>query len=158
MSAGPRPESRRADGRSGAFVVLGLLVAIVAVALAGGRGGDRVEEGVSSPSPLPAGFPPGVPLIADPELKLMGVEPQATHNPLCTESRTATMTASFAQRVEDGVEVDLARWEATPMGGRAGYASFWSKCFHDGAPVRIRSDAGGEVVAIYDPTTGLGLP
>ena len=62
------------------------------------------------------------------------------------------------ERVEDGVAVDLARWEATPAGGQAGYASFWSKCFHSGAAVRIRSDDGGKVLAVYDPATGLEFP
>jgi len=157
VAAGLAP--RRGEGRSSGLAVLALLLAIGAVALAGR--GPALERGAApapGEAPLVAAFPPGSSLGTHPDLKVMGIEPAATHTPLCTEDRTATMTASFAERVEDGVAVDLARWEATPAGGQAGYASFWSKCFHSGAAVRIRSDDGGKVLAVYDPATGLEFP
>lgn len=151
---------RRWEGRAGGLVTLGLLLAISAGGYFG-RGASPPQPGAApgSPTPPAVDLPPDYPIFAShPDLKLMGIEPEATHTPLCSEERTAAMTASFAEKADDGVVVDADRWEATGWGGRAGYASFWSKCFHGGAMVQIRSQDGGEVLAVYDPKTGLGYP
>jgi len=152
--------NRRGEGRAGGLVALCLLLAIAAVAWLG-PGEETltvaVPESAVTPSVAPSVEEPRLPV--HPELALLRVRTgEAPHTPLCTEARTATMTASFAERVDDGVIVDIDRWEATGWGGRAGYASFWSKCFHDGATVHIRSERDGTLLAIYDPASGLDLP
>ena len=90
-----------------------------------------------------------------PNLKLMGAEPGPSTDALCDASRVERMSQWITQRTDDAVFVEPAVWDATPSGGRAGLASFWSKCLHAGAAIEIRSEGDGQVLALYDPVEGL---
>ena len=53
------------------------------------------------------------------------------------------------------VFVDGAQWAGTPDGTRAGIASFFSKCLHDGEPIDVLDGPGGNLLAVYASTSGL---
>ena len=150
----PRP---RLSGRASAGLVAGLLIGIGALAwVAQGPNEPEardVEEWAGAPLKIRDETRPKLGVIAN--LKLMGDEIAPSDDQLCDDERIGRMAEQIAGVVEDGVLIDERSWNELAWGGRAGLASFWSKCLHGGAAVHVRAEHDGAVLAVYDPAEGL---
>lgn len=93
-----------------------------------------------------------------PTLGLMGDETAPSLDQLCSEERVERMATGIAGIAEDGVFLDEREWQRLAWSGRAGLASFWSRCLHGGAAVHVRADRTGDLLAIYDPASGFSTP
>ena len=148
-------------GRAGAVAAAGLLLAAVGLALLSQEPSPRPEQAEWQGPPLVPRDDTRPKLGEHPDLQLMGLEPGPSDAILCSEARVERMTshlAGVAGLAEDGVFVDERGWNETSWGGRAGLASFWSKCLRGGGAVHVRAEHDGALLAVYEPRTGLTSP
>lgn len=154
--------SRRPVVRRAAALAAGLLIGLGALIWAArGPGVSPVSEHAERPREAPTlqVRDETRPKLGEiPTLGLMGDEAAPSQDRLCSEERVARMAAGVAGIAEDGVFLDERVWRRLAWSGRAGLASFWSKCFHGGAAVHVRADRDGELLAVYDPARGFTSP
>lgn len=143
--------------RGAAVPLVALAAVVLAFALVAAR--ERApSQGEWDGPPVVVRDETGEQLGPIPGLKLMGDEPAPSAGALCDADRLERMSEAVVGVVSDGVLVDEAGWETTPWAGRAGLASFWSKCLHEGRALHVRARNDGAVLAVYDPDTGLTTP
>lgn len=146
----------RLEGRAGAWFGLALVGAVTAVALLAPRPA-AVEKEVPEYIPMVVTLPDSTlkQLGTHPDMRVMGIEKVQSSDVLCSEERIARMDAFVTGHGLGELFVDRATWETTPGGTRAGIASFFSKCRHEGGAMDVLDGAGGDLLAVYTPDSGL---
>ena len=148
---------RRFEGRGGAWVPI-LLLASLAVAAWVGAGPPPAPD-----TPVLEYTEVAVKLPDDtleqwgthPDMRVMGIEKEPSSDVLCSSERVERMGAFVVGHGVGELFVDAVNWEATPSSARAGIASFFSKCHHNGEPLIVLAGPGGTLLAVYEPEGGL---
>lgn len=146
----------RLEGRAGAWFGIALTTAVAVVALLAPRPA-AVEREMPEYIPMVVTMPDSTlkQLGTHPDMRVMGIEKVQSSDVLCSEERIARMDEFVEGHGLGEIFVDRASWETTPDGTRAGIASFFSKCRHEGGAVNVLDGAGGELLAVYTPGAGL---
>lgn len=146
----------RLEGRAGAWFGIALVAGIAALAVFAPRSAP-VEAELPEYIPMVVTMPDDTlkPFGSHPDMRVMGIEKVQSSDVLCSEERIARMETFVVGHGLGELIVDRASWETTPDGTRAGVASFFSKCRHEGGAVDILDGPGGELLAVYSPGAGL---
>jgi hypothetical protein len=73
---------------------------------------------------------------------------------LCDEDQWPKLGTIMKEFGAGEVVVDEHDWKRRGAGTRVRMASWASKCKAEGAPIKIRGDASGEILAVYDAREG----